>query len=238
MEANPVTFLANDGASRLEGIWHLPVRRATNGAVIVLHDLNDNQAEPLYAELCQAAARLGLSALRFNFRFVQSGSPADFHPLRQGVEDLEGAYNFFLSFGKEMKPKRYYLIGKGAGGLAALALATKPAFSATISGVAVLGLSLPVLAQLCSGNSLDITALQAPLLVIQPLADPAGSLAEVRVSCSRLAVACQLEVLDGSSEAAGLNSTGLPLAKNPARAVELTINWLGQQDAHREDLRK
>ena len=140
LQPHPVTFASGDGTAELHGLWHLPAQRATNGALLVLHGSSYTKEAELNQWLAEGAAQLGLTALRFDFRYVRHNqkSQAD---LATELDDLVGAYNFLQSFGKEIKPKRLYLVGEFLGAMVATKAASGPLGEA-VKGVAALGLPL------------------------------------------------------------------------------------------------
>lgn len=243
---NQITFLAADGQTELQGVWHLPTSRATNGALIVLHGRSYHKDSQPATGLCEGAAALGLTALRFDFRYVHQANPDDFDPLTDGLDDLIGAYNFLQSFGKEIKPRRIYLIGKSLGGLVALKMATDPEYSGKISGLGVLGLVL---------HSADdrhqpylpagLPGLQSSLLVIQGDGDPYGNEAELKKFLAGLMVPTELHLIadsghsyKGLSPALAEADRQVQSGSNMEKVVKLSLDWLQTQDASRENLRK
>ncbi|HEX2910474.1 MAG TPA: alpha/beta family hydrolase [Chloroflexia bacterium] len=247
METNNVTFPSADGQAELEAVWHLPARRATNGAVIVLHGTSYNKDSEPSTSLCEGAARLGLTALRFDFRYVHNGEREKFNPVTHGLSDLLGAYNFLQSFGKEIKPRRLYLIGKSLGGLVALGMATNPEYAAQVNGVGVLGLVM----HNTDGSQWflpeGLPELKAPLFVAQGSRDPYGSPEELRRFLEKLEVPASAKIIEGGGHSYEyLPSGGKALAPeqaelqsktNMAQAVNLTLDWLEKLDATRPDLR-
>lgn len=240
MDSNEVTFISGDGTTELTATWHPPTSRATNGAVIVLHGvLSDKDHEP-GVSLCEGAAQLGLTALRFNFRSVAAGDWDGFDPSTQGVEDLLGAYNFLQSFGKEIKPKRLYLIGASLGGMVALNFAQYPAYAGAVKGVAVLGLVLyDISRQICLYEP-GLPGMQSPLLVVQGERDPYTSPAELKEFTATLPFSNRVEIIQGAGHGYGPVSLkgAAQTSRNLQKVVEVTLNWLAEQDADREDLRK
>jgi predicted alpha/beta-hydrolase family hydrolase len=241
---NLITFPSADGQAILEAAWHLPTRRATNGAVIVAHGANNDKDYPLFPALCDGAAALGLTAVRFDFRFRHGGEKA------KVIDDLLGAYNFLDGFGKEIKPKRYYLIGKSLGGRAALMAISKGGpLAGEINGVAVLGLPLhsPGTEQLYDQTFLE--QLTCPVLFVVGERDPLGTPEELRPLLERVPVSTQLEVIEKAGHSYEyIPAEGeTPLSPEEAEAfhsaqlqkvVDITIKWLEEQDKIREDLRK
>ncbi len=243
---NQITFLAGDGKTELQGIWHPPTSQATNGAVIVLHGRAYSKDLQPTTGLCEGAAALGLTALRFDFRYVSTGKSEDFDPTTDGLDDLIGAYNFLQSFGKEIKPKRIYLIGKSLGGLVALKMATHPTYAASVSGVGVLGLVL--FSDETHQNRFvpeGLPALQSPLLVVQGEDDPYGNEKELKEFIAGLNVPGQLAIIPASGHSYQTLDPALDETEkrtisdlNLEKVVKLSLDWLEKQEASREDLRK
>ena len=235
---NAVTFLSADGQAVLEGIWHPPTGRATNGALIVLPGKGSNKESELSVRLCQGAAALGLTALRFDFRYVQAGD--EFESPREGLSDLLGAYNFLQSFGKEIKPKRLYLIGQSLGGRVALDLAMQLAYAPQITGVGVLGLALHSQDRQQHFVEAEWSGLQARLLVVQGDHDPYADPAEVRTLLAGLAGPTELEIIENASHSYDPVGPTISMTadQNLEKVVKLSLAWLERQEADRPNLRK
>lgn len=249
METNNVTFLSGDGQTELQGVWHLPSVQATNGALIVLHGGSHTKDSPLSVEMCQRAANIGLTTLRFDFRYVQSGGPANFNPYTEGLEDLIGAYNFIQSFGKEMKPRRIYLAGKSLGGLVALFMAQKPAYRNSVRGVIVFGFALHQPGQ--TKTLLPPPGLTAPdcdVLVIQGELDPYGNLDEISEYCLEAAIPVDIFSIEGAGHSyEPIQRPGQPdltpaeqekaQQENLETALTQATDWLKAADADRDNFR-
>lgn len=248
METNEVTFLSGDGRTTLQGVWHLPTAEATNGAIIVLHGSNNTKESPLSVEMCQRAAEIGLTALRFDFRFVPDGDPARFNPYQEGLEDLIGAYNFIASFGKEMKPKRIYLAGKSLGGLVALAMAQNAQYRDKIRGVIVFGLALHPPGQTKSLIPPDMQEPDCNVLIVQGDRDPFGTLDEVGDYCIEASISSMIVTIRGaghSFEPVSLPGEP-PLEPDEAKeqhqeniyeALIEAMDWLEEEDSDRDNFR-
>lgn len=247
-QVNHVTFPSADGKATLEGSWYLPARRATNGAAIVMHGANNNREWGVLPKLCEGAAALGLTALSFDFRFHQSArGPED---ASQEIDDLLGAYHFLQSFGKEIKPKRYYLIGKSLGAYTAL-LATRQGGPLTgqINGVAALGVALHDQDYTEFRDLTFVESLTCPTLFVIGERDPLGTPEEYRTLLGKTQHPVRLEIIERAGHS--YNPVQLageaPLTPEEAAAQEaahfqkvtdITLEWLEQQDSIREDLRK
>ncbi len=247
LQPHPVTFASGDGTAELQGLWHLPARRATNGALLVLHGGNYTKEAALNRWLGEGAAQLGLTALRFDFRYVQNNQKphAD---LTTELDDLVGAYNFLQSFGKEIKPKRLYLVGKSLGAMVGMKAASGPLANA-VNGVAALGLPLHTAD---SNNWFDYTALQkltCPVLFVMGARDNFGNPQELQPLFASLSVPKELEVIDYAGHSyepiiAAAEPELDPVAKmeqqgrNQRHAADIVLEWLERQDAIRENLRK
>ena len=245
---NHVTFPSADGKATLEGSWYLPTRRATNGALIVMHGANNNRQWGVLPTVCEGAAALGLTALSFDFRFHHSGrGPED---ASQEIDDLLGAYHFLQSFGKEIKPKRYYLAGKSLGAYTAL-LATREGgpLAGEINGVAVLGIALHDQDYTEFRDTAFLEKLTCPALFVIGERDPLGKPSEFQALLEKVKVPTRLEII----EKAGHSYDYVPLegetplspeemeakrAANLQRVADITLEWLEQQDSIRQDLRK
>lgn len=247
METNEITLLAGDGRTELPATWHLPTRRATNGAIIVLHPANSNRHAFPVPEICQGAADLGLTALRFDFRSVHSQEPASkIHAA--GLDDLLGAYNFLYSFGKEIKPKRIYLAGYSRGASIALLTAGQPAFlPGPLTGLMAL---MPPLHDPSGHNPVDypgLSNLTMPKLLLTGENDPICSGPALSRFAATLPTPTHLEILPGTGHyfeprpippaltAAQISSFA---DNNTRQAVTTVLSWLEEQDTIREDLRK
>lgn len=244
MEANEVTFPSADGKAELAGIWHLPTRKATNGALIVMHGLNLDMTHSPLPEISRGAAELGLTVLRFNFRYVkdrQAGSHPDF-----GMDDLCGAYNFLLSFGKEIRPKRIYLLGYSRGARVAMLATTKKAYlPGPVAGIASLMLALHDLNRSEWVKYPGLETLAIPKLFIGAEYDPYASGEELTEFVKTLPQPVEMQILNNSGhvfepqrlsdlteeESAVLKATNLQ------KATEGVLNWLEEQDKVRLDLR-
>jgi predicted alpha/beta-hydrolase family hydrolase len=249
METNQVTFLAGDGRTELEGVWHLPTTRATNGVLIVMHGSSNTKESPLSVEMCLQAADIGLTALRFDFRFVQQQTdPRKFNPFEEGLEDLVGAYNFIQSFGKEMKPKRIYLAGKSLGGLVALAMAQNKAYRDKISGVIVFGLAAHQPGQTQSFLPPGMAKMGSNLLLVHGERDPYGTLEEVEEYCLKSPLSTLIVPVEGAGHGfEPVRQPGEPALdpeeekalqeENTARAILEAMDWLEEEDSDRDNFR-
>lgn len=249
METNEVTFLSGDGQTELQGVWHLPTVQATNGAIIVLHGSSNTKDSPLSEGMCKKAAGIGLTALRFDFRYVPKGGPAGFNPYKEGIEDLIGAYNFIQSFGKEMKPKRIYLAGKSLGGLVALALAQKKEYRDKIRGVIVFGFALHQPGQ--TKTLLpppDLTAPDCEVMIIQGELDPFGNLDEISEYCLEAGLPVDIFSIEGAGhnyEPVRRSGQGIlepweqekAQQENIGTALTQAQNWLKKADLDRDNFR-
>ena len=244
MEANEVTFPSGDGKAELSGIWHLPTRKATNGALIAMHGLNlDKEHSPL-PEISRGAADLGLTVLRFNFRYVnnrKAGSHPDF-----GMDDLRGAYNFLLSFGKEIRPKRIYLLGYSRGArVAMLATGQKGYLPGPVAGIATLMMALHDLSGSEWVKYPALETLTMPKLFVGGEYDPYASGEELTGFVKNLPEPVEMQILNNSGhvfEPQGLSDlteeeSATLKAANLQKATELVLTWLEKQDKVRIDLR-
>jgi uncharacterized protein len=248
METNAVTFLSGDGQTELEGVWHLPTAEATNGALIVLHGSNYTKEDLLSVEMCKRAAEIGLTALRFDFRFVRQGGLDKFNPYKEGLEDLIGAYNFIQSFGREMKPRRIYLAGKSLGGLVALSMAQSPAYRDKIRGVMVFGLAAHLPGKRKSLLPPDMENMGSNLIVIQGENDPYGTLDEVANYCLKSPFSSNIVTSQGAGHGfEPVNRPGEPpldpaeanwrQQENIYSAIGQAMDWLEEEDADRDNFR-
>jgi predicted alpha/beta-hydrolase family hydrolase len=245
---NQVTFPSADNQAELEGVWYLPTRRATNGAVIMSHGGMNNKDVPPLPALCEGAAQLGLTAVRFDFRYVHGFARSE--EGSQDVDDLLGAYNFLQSFGKEIKPKRYYLIGKSLGGYRSpLATCSDGPLAGAINGVAVLGMALHDETYTEFRDTSFFEKLTCPALFVVGERDPLGSPEELRPLLERAPVPTRLEVIAQAGHSYQYIGVEGEAALSPEeaasrhaahlqRVVDITLEWLEEQDKIREDLRK
>lgn len=246
LQPHPVTFASGDGTAELQGLWHLPARRATNGALLVLHGSSYTKEAELNQWLCEGAAQLGLTALRFDFRYVQPTQKPQ-SDLATKMDDLIGAYNFLQSFGKEIKPKRLYLVGKSLGAMVAMQAASGR-LAGAVNGVAALGLPLHT----TDDNWFDYTALQklaCPVLCVVGARDDFGNPQELQLLFDSLSVPKELQVIAqaGHSYEPVIDADEPyldPVAykerqrHNQRRVADIVLEWLERQDAIRENLRK
>ncbi len=248
METNQISFLSGDGRAELEGLWHLPSRRATNGALIVLHGLNLDLEHPPLPEISRGAAELGLTVIRFNFRYVrdrQAGSHPDF-----GMDDLRGAYNFLLSFGREIQPKRVYLAGYSRGARVALLAAGRAGFlPGPVAGIATMMTALHDTTRSTWIEYPGSETLTMPKLFVGGEYDPYSSGPELADFVATLPGPNQLHILEGSGHtfephpAEGHPNpteaeTAAQKAANLRNATDIVLAWLEEQDSIRENLRK
>jgi predicted alpha/beta-hydrolase family hydrolase len=237
-EEIPVTFPSGSGDTTLEGIWHLPAQKATNAALIVLHGSNYNKESEPSAGICRGAALHGFTALRFDFRYVQSGDRAGFDDGVQGLDDLIGAFNFFQNFGREMKPTRIYLVGKSLGGVVALRLATTPSYADRINGVAVLGMLLRTPDRQQYFWKSNLSDLKSPLLLVQGEHDPYGSPPELQEFLQKVPVSSTLEIIKEAGHSYRPEPDDPETAEqNMRRVIDLTVGWLEQTDRDRPNFR-
>ena len=152
-----IEFPSADGTTLLAANWHLPTRRATNAAIVIMHGAGEDRHSLLSLGLARGCADIGLSAIRFTFRDPASPQTC--------ADDLSGAWNWLQAFGKEMKPRRVYLAGYGAGANTALWAASRSPFAADITGLIAVA---PVLTAF--ENNLD--SLHAPCLFVIGQHDP------------------------------------------------------------------
>jgi|GEM_PF-2123086 len=243
-EQIPVTFPSGTGNAELQAVWHPPTTRATNGAVIVLPGGGYTKDHWLNVDLCVGAAALGLTAVRFDYTADISDN------FVRSVVELVPVLNFLKSFGKEIKPTRYYLLGKSMPAAVALGLADADYLMSSffspgkLNGIAVLG--LPLFNN--NGQSLPITRLfgfHCPLLVVQGDYDPYGNPQEIDTFLKKLPIPHQIEII---KEAGHSYEPVPPLTntekqaeaqrQNIARVVQITLDWLEKQESIREELRK
>ena len=239
---NDISFSSADGQAQLAGVWHPPTSRATNAAAIILHGRSYTKDMPPSIGLAEGAAALGLTALRFDFRYVQTGRLDAFEPARDGLDDLIGAYQFLQSFGKEIKPKRLYLFGKSLGGMVALRMASQPDYAGKIRGVGVLGLVLHGENDPTPLLTANLSGLKANLLVVQGENDPYGNPSEVAAVLGRLATPTDLKIILAAGHSYQPTnptpSKSISQDQNVEKVVKLSLEWLERQDADRENLRK
>jgi len=197
--------------------------------------------------LCEGAAALGLTALRLRFRYSEAAASEDGS---QELDDLVGAYNFLQSFGKEIKPKRYYVIGKSLGGHRAL-LATSQSgpLAGVIMGVAALGLPLHHRKYREFEDTAYLQNLTCPVLIVNGEYDQLAPTQELSLLLANLPVPARLEIIEKAEHnfdyVPGEAETPLTAEEETARhaanlqqVVEITLAWLEEQDKIRENLRK
>ncbi len=244
-EQIPLTFPSGTGEAEIQAVWHTPTSRATNGAVIVLPGGGYTKDHWLNVELCVGAAALGLTALRMDFRYKTTGDRANFNPRIQGLDDVMGAYNFLQNFGREIKPKRLYLIGKSLGGVVALSFAISEKYASAVSGLAVFGMVLHGAENPERFWPEGLPGIKSPLLVVQGQYDQYANPEELQEFCNSLPIPSQIEIING----VGHSYEPVPALdnaeahadsqrQNMGRVVHITLDWLEKQDSIREELRK
>lgn len=159
------------------------------------------------------------------------------------MEDLAGAFNFLESFGKEIKPRRYYLAGKSLGGVVALAFASDPAYAKAVRGVATLGLILHDSDRQHHYYRKGLPGLQASLLVVQGERDPYAGPDAIRAFLENQPFSGRLEIIEGS----GHSYQPVPAPTEPEkiarteantrRVIEVVLGWLEEQDSVRDNFR-
>lgn len=248
MEVNAVTFPSADGTAQLQGLWHLPTQRATNGALIVLHGNSYTKESDLNRWICEGAAEIGLTALRFDFRYIQAKqSPSK--DLSSELDDLIGAYNFLESFGKEIKPKRLYIVGKSLGAIVTMKATAGGPLSEKINGVAALGLPLHTPDRQTWFDYSALSKLLCPVLFVIGDRDALGDPLELQPLYQSLNVPKELVAIPGAGHSyepiALPNTPALDQAQveaqtsqNQQKVAEIVVNWLSEQDKIREELRK
>ena len=242
-QLNPITFRSGDGTTELEGFWHLPSSQATNGAVLVLHGSRATKEAALNQWLCEGAAQLGLTALRFDFRYVhnQHASQPD---MASCIDDLVGAYNFLQSFGKEIKPKRLYLLGKSLGAMVAMQASTNGPLTGMGTGIAALGLPLHDEAKQKYYDYSELPKLSCPALFVIGELDNFGTPAELKPLLSTLTVPFELAIIQQVGHSYEPLAASLSQADrneqqshNQQQVTKLVLKWLAQQEADRPSLR-
>jgi predicted alpha/beta-hydrolase family hydrolase len=244
-EQIPLTFPSGTGEAEIQAVWHPPTSRATNGAVIVLPGGGYTKDHWLNVDLCVGAAALGLTAVRLDFRYKTTGDRANFNPQIQGLDDVVGAYNFLQNFGREIKPKRLYLIGKSLGGVAALSFALSANYSYAVSGLGILGMVLH------GAESSDrywpegLSDLKSRLLIVQGQHDQYASPDELQEFCNNLPIPSQIEIIKETGHSYepippldDAQALAESQRQNVGRVVQITLDWLEKQDSIREELRK
>lgn len=248
LQVNSVTFPSADGKAELRGLWHLPAQRATNGAVLVLHGSSYTKEAELNLWICEGAARLGLTALRFDFRYIQAEQSAT-KDLTLELDDLVGAYNFLQSFGKEIKPQRFYVVGKSLGAIVAMKAVAEGPLSDAIKGVVALGLPLHDPTKKTWFDYSALSKLTCPVLLVVGERDPFGDPLELQPLLQTLTVAKELAIISGgghsyepliSPDEPALTASASEIQQqlNQRQVVAITIEWLERQDKIRKELRK
>ncbi len=246
MAINEITFASGDGQAELQGLWHLPTRRATNGALIVMHGLDLDLSHPPLPEISQGAADLGLTVVRFDFRYLHDPRYSR-DDLDSAMDDLRGAYNFLMSFGKEIQPKRIYIVGYSRGARTALyALGRENFLSGPVAGVVAL---MPALHNAHRTIWLEYQGherLTLPKLIIGAERDPFASGAELTDFVAKLPGPTEFKLLTNCGhrfEPRPQSGLSVPTiaektAANLTQTTEWVLSWLAAQDSIREDLRK
>jgi predicted alpha/beta-hydrolase family hydrolase len=209
----------------------------------VLHGSRATKEAPLNQWLCEGAAQLGLTALRFDFRYVHSQNA--FQPdMASCLDDLAGAYNFLQSFGKEIKPKRLYLLGKSLGAMVAMQASTRGLLAGVSTGIAALGLPLHDVAKQQYYDYSELPKLNCPALFVIGELDSFGTPAELKPLLSTLNVPFELVTIpqvghsyEPLAETLSQVDRNEQQSHNQQQVVALVLKWLAQQEADRPSLR-
>lgn len=134
MDGEPRSFFSPAGL-RLAASLHLPEVEPEVG-VVVCHGMLSSRASPKHVALCEAFARAGLAALRFDFsgRGDSEGRLEDLSYHRQ-VEEAGAA----VALLRERVP-RVGLVGSSMGGAVAVLTAARDPAVAFVAGLATVGL--------------------------------------------------------------------------------------------------
>ncbi|MEE4270090.1 MAG: alpha/beta fold hydrolase [Thermoanaerobaculales bacterium] len=114
--SEPITF-SSTGGLRLAGILHSPTGEPSGLGVVVAHGMLSSKASDKHRAFCEAAARLGASAIRFDFRGrgESGGDPHDL-TVSNEVEDTAAAIALLRDHGAD----RIALVGSSLGGTVAV----------------------------------------------------------------------------------------------------------------------
>jgi dienelactone hydrolase len=160
------------------------------------------------------------------------------------LDDLVGAYNFLQSFGKEIKPKRLYLLGKSLGAMVAMQASTNGPLAGVSTGIAALGLPLHDQAKQKYYDYSDLSKLSCPALFVIGELDNFGTPAELKPLLSTLTVPFELEIIPQVGHSYEPLATSLSQADrneqqshNQQQVSKLVLKWLAQQEADRPSLR-
>jgi pimeloyl-ACP methyl ester carboxylesterase len=112
----PINILST-GSLRLAGVLHTPAGEPSGLGVVVAHGMLSSKDSDKHRAFCEAAAGLGATALRFDFR-GRGSSDGEAHDLTVSheVEDMTAAIAHLRDLGHE----RIALVGSSLGGTVAL----------------------------------------------------------------------------------------------------------------------
>jgi len=134
MNQEHISF-SNPAGDTLNGVLHHAAGNVTRGAAILCHGMESAKNSEKLIFLAQALADRGISALRFDFRYVgeSTGKFADITYSGE-VEDLQAAYEFMQS----RQPAKTAVFGSSMGGTVALLFAGQKAGDANVAAVVTL----------------------------------------------------------------------------------------------------
>jgi predicted alpha/beta-hydrolase family hydrolase len=106
----------------LQGVLHYPSNGSPSAAVILCHGMESNKESEKLIALCQALARKGILALRFDFSYAgESGGQFEEITYSGEVEDLAAAFDFIT----RLQAGKIGVVGSSMGGTVGLLFAAK-----------------------------------------------------------------------------------------------------------------
>lgn len=138
MNQEHISF-SNPAGDTLNGVLHHAAGNVPRGAAILCHGMESAKNSEKLIFLAQSLADRGISALRFDFRYVgeSTGKFADITYSGE-VEDLQAAYEFMQS----RQPAKTVIFGSSMGGTVALLFAAQKAIDADVAAVVTLAAPL------------------------------------------------------------------------------------------------
>jgi len=186
VEEIEVRFPAADGSGEVSGIVHRPAGLARAG-LVVTHGRSNNLRNAFVKRAAQAAADVGLVALRMNFRYADEHGSAS-RDLSREETDLRGAVTFFRS---QLPAQPIFAAGKSMGARVCARASSDP----NIAGVIALGYPLHPQFRPQVRNPPEWPLLVKPVLFVQGDQDPFCDLARLREDLPKLAVPYELAVI-------------------------------------------
>ncbi len=181
-----VRFPTGSGDGEVRGIVHRPTVGPSAGLVIT-HGRSNDMKNPLVRRVAEAAADLGLLAVRINFRYVDGKGSAS-RDLAREEDDLIGAVRFVR---KEMSLLPIFVAGKSMGGRVCARASHDP----DVAGVIALGYPLHPMFRAEVRNPPEWPKIVKRALFVQGDQDPFCNLSRMREELHRLTEPHELVVI-------------------------------------------